>query len=76
MLKQGVLLTNTGISIANDFIKKDGVKHKILRKHPKIARAENLYAMIIKNTLMIDDAFFTAGKLVAISKQNTTNRGN
>lgn len=76
MLKQGILLRNTGISIANDFIKKNRVEHKILRKHPKIARVDNLDAMIINNTLMIDDAFFTAGQLVAISKQNTTNREN
>lgn len=74
VLKQGVLLKNTGISIANDLTKEDREEQKILRRHLKIARTENLDAKIIKNRLKIDDTFYTADQLETIGKQHNTNR--
>lgn len=73
LLKQGVLLKNTNIFIANDLIKEDREKQKILRKHLKIARAENVDARIIKNRLLINDVLFTTDQLIAISEQGNTN---
>lgn len=69
VLKKGVLLKNTKISISNDRTKEDREIQKILREHLKIARNENVKAKIVRNKLQINNKYLSVDQLIAIGKE-------
>lgn len=71
ILKQGILLKGTKISISNDLIKEDREKQKILRKHLKLARNQGLEAKIINYKLLVNNSFLTVNDLYKIEEKQT-----
>lgn len=71
ILKQGILLKGTKISISNDLIRQDREKQKILRKHLKLARNQGLEAKIIQYKLLVNNSLLTVNDLYKIEEKQT-----
>ena len=69
ILKSGNLLQGSNISIANDLIKEDRETQKILTRHFKEAKSQNLETKILNNKLIINGDIYTAKDLLSLEKE-------
>lgn len=69
ILKQGILLKGSNISISNDLNKEDREKQKILRKHLKLAKTQGLEAKIVNFKLLLNNTVLSVEDLTEIEKK-------
>lgn len=73
ILKNGYALKGTPITVSSDLIKEDREKQKILLKHQKQARSQQLVAKIRNNKLHINDTIYTVEDLIKLEKEADEN---
>ncbi|CAG9825675.1 unnamed protein product [Phaedon cochleariae] len=68
ILKNGYLLKNSNYSVSNDLSPIERQNQKILRKHLKKAKEQNLEAYIRGNNLIVDTKSYNSSDLVELEK--------
>lgn len=70
LLKNGYTLKGSSVSISSDLLKEDREIQKILRKHQKQARDQQLNATIRNNKLVVNEVAYTVDDLKSLEEES------